>query len=132
MVSRIDTSSHSFITPRLLSVCIDLASRVPGMRVYRTGMTMKLVEKTRELNTALLKIIEKDSSIERLSEQLESKRSVLILFLHFLRVCRDTSIPLFSSETRAELEQSEMAQVQVAVELGQARNAGASRRRPAR
>jgi hypothetical protein len=31
------------------------------------------MEKTQELNTALLKVIEKDSSIERLSEQLESK-----------------------------------------------------------
>jgi hypothetical protein len=36
-------------------------------------MTRKLTEKTQELNAALLENIKKDSSIERLSEQLESK-----------------------------------------------------------
>jgi hypothetical protein len=33
------------------------------MRAYHAGMTVKLMEKTQELNTALLKVIEKDSSI---------------------------------------------------------------------
>jgi hypothetical protein len=43
------------------------------MRMYRAGMTSMLAEQKKEMNSALLKIIEKDSSIERLSEQLESK-----------------------------------------------------------
>jgi hypothetical protein len=38
------------------------------MHTYRAGRTVKLTEKMQELNAALLKIIEKDSSIERLSE----------------------------------------------------------------
>jgi hypothetical protein len=42
------------------------------MRMYRAGMTSKLAEQQQELNTALLKVIEKDSSIGCLSEQLES------------------------------------------------------------
>jgi hypothetical protein len=54
------------------------------MRVYHTGMTSKLAEQQQDLNTALLKIIKKDSSIRRLSEQLESKPSILIPFLSFL------------------------------------------------
>jgi hypothetical protein len=41
-------------------------------------MTMKLTEKTQELNVALLQILEKDSLIKRLSEQLESKPFALI------------------------------------------------------
>jgi hypothetical protein len=49
------------------------------MRVYRAGMTSKLVEQKQELNGALLKVIEKDNSIGCLSEQLESKPSILIL-----------------------------------------------------
>ena len=51
---------------------------VSGLRAYRTGMTVKLTEKTQELNATLLKILEKDSSIKRLSEQLESKSFALI------------------------------------------------------
>jgi hypothetical protein len=54
------------------------------MRVYCTGMTSKLAEQQQDLNTAMLKIIEKDSSIGRLSEQLESKPSILIPVLSFL------------------------------------------------
>jgi hypothetical protein len=49
------------------------------MHVYRAGMTRKLTEKTQELNAALLENIKKDSSIERLSEQLESKPFTLTL-----------------------------------------------------
>jgi hypothetical protein len=41
-----------------------------GLRAYRVGMTMKLMEKMQELNAALLKILEKDNMIMRLSEQL--------------------------------------------------------------
>jgi hypothetical protein len=41
-------------------------------------MTTKLAEKTQDVNTALLKLLEKDRSIKRLSEQLESKPSRLI------------------------------------------------------
>jgi hypothetical protein len=37
------------------------------------GMTTKLAEVKQELNTALLKVIEKDSAIGCLSEQLQSK-----------------------------------------------------------
>jgi hypothetical protein len=43
------------------------------MRVYRAGMTSKLAEQKQELNTALLKVIEKDDAIERLSEHLKSE-----------------------------------------------------------
>jgi hypothetical protein len=51
---------------------------VSGLRAYHVGMTMKLIEKTQELNVALLQILEKDSLIKRLSEQLESKPFALI------------------------------------------------------
>jgi hypothetical protein len=43
---------------------------VAGVRVYCAGMTTKLVELKQELNTALLKVIEKDGVIGRLSKQL--------------------------------------------------------------
>jgi hypothetical protein len=76
-------------------------------------MTTKLSEKTQELNTALLENIKKDILIKRLSEQLESKP------LFSFEFCRDTSVCLFSSKTRAELEQSQMAREQVMDELGQ-------------
>jgi hypothetical protein len=51
-------------------------------------MTSKLAEQKQELNTTLLKNIEKDNSIGRLSEQLESKPSVPTpsdedIFLHY-------------------------------------------------
>jgi hypothetical protein len=48
------------------------------MHVYRVGMTSKLVELNQELNTALLKVIEKDSAIRCLSEQFESKSIVRV------------------------------------------------------
>jgi hypothetical protein len=54
------------------------------MRMYRAGMISKLAEQKQELNFALLKIIKKDNSIVRLSEQLESKPSILTPFLPFL------------------------------------------------
>jgi hypothetical protein len=40
-------------------------------------MTTKLAEVKQELNTALLKVIEKDGAIGRLLEQLQSKRRTL-------------------------------------------------------
>jgi hypothetical protein len=54
------------------------------MRVYRVGMTPKLEKQQQELNTTLLKVIEKDSAIGRLLEQLESKSSILVLSSSFL------------------------------------------------
>jgi hypothetical protein len=47
--------------------------------MYRVRMTSKLVELNQELNTALLKVIEKDSAIRCLSEQFESKSIVRVL-----------------------------------------------------
>jgi hypothetical protein len=47
-------------------------------------MTTKPEEQTKELNTTLLKIIEKDSSIGRLSDQLESKPDIPTPSLPFL------------------------------------------------
>jgi hypothetical protein len=86
-------------------------------------MITKLAEKTQELNATLLENIKKDSSIERLSEQLESKPFTLTSFLYFFGVHRDTSICLSFSETKAELEQSQMAREQAVVELGMAKYA---------
>jgi hypothetical protein len=83
MVGQIDASSRGFITSRLFSIRIDLVSRDPGLRVYHAGMTTKLEEKMQELNIALLKVIEKDSSTGQLSEQLESKTNVLTPFSPF-------------------------------------------------
>jgi hypothetical protein len=57
---RLDTSSCNFPSSCSFFVHADLTSRVPRMRVYSTGMTVKLTEKTQELNTALLKVIVKD------------------------------------------------------------------------
>jgi CTP:phosphocholine cytidylyltransferase-like protein len=54
------------------------------MRVYRAGMTSKLAEQKQELNTALLKVIEKDGAIERLLEQLQSMSRILVLSPSFL------------------------------------------------
>jgi hypothetical protein len=38
------------------------------MRVYYAGMTSKLAEYNQKLNATLLKVIEKDNSIGRMSE----------------------------------------------------------------
>jgi hypothetical protein len=51
----------------------DLLVVAAGARVIRVGMTMKLAEVKQELNTALLKVIEKDGAIGRLLEQLQCK-----------------------------------------------------------
>jgi hypothetical protein len=47
-------------------------------------MASKLAEQKQELNAALLKVIEKDNSIGRLSEQFKSKPSILIPSQSFL------------------------------------------------
>jgi hypothetical protein len=46
---------------------------VAGVRMIRVGMVMKLAEVNQEPNIALLKVIEKEDAIRRLSEQLQSK-----------------------------------------------------------
>jgi uncharacterized membrane protein YbhN (UPF0104 family) len=43
-----------------------------GARLIRVGMVTKLAEVKQDWNTALLKIIEKEGAIGRLSEQLQS------------------------------------------------------------
>jgi hypothetical protein len=75
---RLDASSWNFLSfDSSLPVLICLLA-VSGHSTYRIGMTMKLTEKTHELNATLLKIIKKNSLIERLSDQLESKPFTLI------------------------------------------------------
>jgi hypothetical protein len=58
-------------------------------RVLHTGMTTKLAEVKQELNTALLKVIEKDGATERLSEQLQSECRALVLSSFSLRICHN-------------------------------------------
>jgi hypothetical protein len=57
----------------------ELLVMVAGARVIRAGMTAKLAEQNQELNAALLKVIEQDGAIGRLSEQLQSKCRILTL-----------------------------------------------------
>jgi hypothetical protein len=52
---------------------------VTGAHVIRTEVTAKLAEQKKELNTTLLKVIEKDGAIGRLSKQLQSKCRTLAL-----------------------------------------------------
>jgi hypothetical protein len=54
-------------------------------------MTTKLAEVKQELNTALLKVIEKDGTIRRLSEQIQSKCRTLALSSSFLRTRHNLS-----------------------------------------
>jgi hypothetical protein len=70
-------------------LCSDSLVVVAGERVYRAGMTAKLAEQKQELNTSLLKVIEKDGAIGRLSEQLQSKCQTLALSSPFLRTCHN-------------------------------------------
>jgi hypothetical protein len=53
--------------------------------VYRARMTTKLAELKQELNTALLKVIDKDGAIRCLSEQLQRKCRTLAPSPPFLR-----------------------------------------------
>jgi hypothetical protein len=55
------------------------------MRVYHAEMTSKLAEQKQELNTVLLKVIEKDGAIGRLSEQLGSESRILVPSPSFMR-----------------------------------------------
>jgi ABC-type microcin C transport system duplicated ATPase subunit YejF len=59
--------------------------------VIRTEMLTKLAEAKQEQNTALLKVIEKEGAIERLSEQLQNKCRTLVLSSLFLRTRRNLS-----------------------------------------
>jgi hypothetical protein len=52
---------------------------VAGVLVYRVGMIAKLAELKQELNTTLLKAVEKDGAIGRLAEQLQSECWTLAL-----------------------------------------------------
>jgi hypothetical protein len=47
--------------------------------VIRTGKVAKLAAVKEERNTAVLKVIEKEGAIRRLSEQLQSERRALVL-----------------------------------------------------
>jgi hypothetical protein len=118
-------SSTHFPSPSHFVVCFlefpDLFLDISGMRMYRARMTLKLAEQKQEMNTALLKVIEKDGAIECLSEQLQTKSRI--------------SVPSPSScgpaitchhahllEAGAKLEKAQMAREQDAVALNQAQN----------
>jgi hypothetical protein len=58
MVNRTNPSSLHLCF-LLVFVRSDWSPDVPGMRVYHTEMTAKLAEQTKELNSTLLKIIER-------------------------------------------------------------------------
>jgi hypothetical protein len=56
----------------------DLLGMVAGAHMICTGMVMKLAEVKQEWNAALLKVIEKEGAIGRLSEQLQSECQTLV------------------------------------------------------
>jgi hypothetical protein len=58
---------------------------VTGVRVIRVKMVAKLAEVKQERNAALLKVIEKEGVIGRLSKQLQSECRVLVLSAPFPR-----------------------------------------------
>jgi acyl-coenzyme A thioesterase PaaI-like protein len=88
-VSRVVASFFVSLTAHFLSRS-DLLVVVAGARVIHAGMTTKLAEVKQERNTALLKVIEKDGTIGRLSEQLQSK-------------CQISALPSLFSRTRLNL-----------------------------
>jgi hypothetical protein len=51
---------------------LDLMISVAGSRVIRAGMVVQLATVKQERNAAILKVIEKDDVLKRLSEQLQS------------------------------------------------------------
>jgi hypothetical protein len=109
------------LTARFLSRS-DLLVVVAGARVIRAGMTTKLTDAKQEWNTTLLKVIEKDGAIGRLSEQLQSKCQILALSSSFPRTlitCRFDRL----SEVNTELKQSQMAREHDVAALNQARDA---------
>jgi hypothetical protein len=62
------------------------------VRVYCAEMTSKLPKQKQELNTTLLKVIEKDGAVGRLSEQLQSECQTLALSSPFLRILHNLSL----------------------------------------
>jgi hypothetical protein len=72
--------------------CSDSLVAIAGARVYRARMTTKLAELKKELNTTLLKVIEKDGAIGRLSKQLQSGYRTLALPSPFLRKRHNLSL----------------------------------------
>jgi hypothetical protein len=64
-----------------LSACflsrLDLMTLVAGSRVIRTRMVVQLEIAKQEQNTAILKVIEKDSVLKHLSEQLQKIQTEL-------------------------------------------------------
>jgi hypothetical protein len=88
-VSRVVASFFVSLTAHFLSRS-DLLVVVAGARVIHAGMTTKLAEAKQEQNTALLKVMEKDGTIGRLSEQLQSK-------------CQISALPSLFSRTRHNL-----------------------------
>jgi hypothetical protein len=75
------------------------------------------------LNAALLKVVEKDGTIGRLSKQFESESQILAPFSSLSCEPAITCRPVHLPKTRAELKQSWIAREQDAVALNQARNA---------
>jgi chromosome segregation ATPase len=64
-----------------LSACflsrLDLMTLVAGSRVIRAGMVVQLATVKQKRNTAILKVIEKDGALKRLSEQLQKIQTEL-------------------------------------------------------
>jgi hypothetical protein len=60
-------------------------------RLIRVGMVTKLAEVKHERNVALLKIIEKEGAVGRLSEQLQSECQALVPSSSSLRAHHDFS-----------------------------------------
>jgi hypothetical protein len=66
---------------------------VAGARVIRVGMVTKMAEAKQERNAALLKVIEKEGAIGRLSEQLQSECRALTPSYPFPRIHHNFSFP---------------------------------------
>jgi hypothetical protein len=66
-----------------LSACflsgLDLMTLVAGSRMIRAGMAVQLATVKQERNATILKVIEKDSVLKRLSEQLQSTYQTWVL-----------------------------------------------------
>jgi hypothetical protein len=101
----------------------DLLVVVAGARVIRVGMVTKLAEVKKERNTALLKVIEKEGAIGRLSEQLQSECRVLVSSSPLSRTYHNSSFSFVFSEAQTELEQSQVSREQDAATLSQVRDA---------
>jgi hypothetical protein len=76
---------------------------VAGSRVIRAGMVVQLATVKQERNTAILKVIEKDGVLKRLSEQLQSTYRTLVLSSRLSsspRALRDSSFLLVLQRSR--------------------------------